>query len=98
MIFSEYLDKLSSDFTVLIESDFMVVFAAFLCFSIVAFPVLFAYFSLFKERISSKRLTEIEHRIDNLECYFKFNPDGTLSKVSDLDIDCSAVDINKPTE
>lgn len=29
---------------------------------------------------------------------FKFNPDGTVTKVSDLDINCSAVDIDKPTE
>ena len=45
-----------------------------------------------------KRFTKLEHRIDNLEGFFKFNPDGTVVKVSDLDIDCETVDINKPTK
>jgi len=40
----------------------------------------------------------LTRQIDNLEGYFKFNPDGTLTKVSDLDIDCETVDINKPTK
>lgn len=49
-------------------------------------------------RKNNSRLKELEVKIDSLEGYFKFNPDGTLCKVSDLDIDCSAVDIHKPTE
>ena len=35
---------------------------------------------------------------DRFEGYYKFNPDGTVVKVSDLDIDCETVDINKPTK
>lgn len=59
------------------------------------------FFDYFFERNLNKRVSLLERIIYdklNLEGYFKFNPDGTLSKVSDLDIDCETVDINKPTK
>ena len=56
----------------------------------------------FDFRSLSQRVDELEDDLNNLEDglegYFEFLPDGTVRKVSDLCINCSAVDIDKPTE
>lgn len=56
----------------------------------------------FDFRSLSQRVDELEDDMNNLEDalegYFEFLPDGTVRKVSDLFINCSAVDIDKPTE
>ena len=65
---------------------------------IVAVCILFR----FDFRSLSQRVDELEDDVnlieDALEGYFEFLPDGTVRKVSDLCINCSAVDIDKPIE
>ena len=95
----DYLINGSDSFSNFLESDFCNAIIFIIAIILILFPIFYSIYSaVFSKIISSKRLIELEHRIDNLEGYFKFNPDGTVTKVSDLDIDCETVDINKPTK
>lgn len=60
--------------------------------------VISSLFEIYRCNRLRSHILKLEDRIDEFEGYYKFNPDGTVCKVSDLDINCSAVDIDKPTE